>query len=72
MRADSGVPAALGYAEQADIQFGLGIIRNHYVGRTFIDMQVLRVDAVQFDVRLGAGAVLGRDAVLELKGRIGS
>lgn len=34
---DSGVPAALGYAEQADITYELGIIRNHYVGRTFIE-----------------------------------
>ncbi len=34
---DSGVPAALGYAEQANIPFELGIIRNHYVGRTFIE-----------------------------------
>jgi amidophosphoribosyltransferase len=34
---DSGVPAALGYATQAGIPFDLGIIRNHYVGRTFIE-----------------------------------
>jgi amidophosphoribosyltransferase len=33
---DSGVPAAIGYAQQADLPFELGIIRNHYVGRTFI------------------------------------
>ncbi len=33
---DSGVPAALGYAQAAGIPFELGIIRNHYVGRTFI------------------------------------
>lgn len=33
---DSGVPAALGYAQQANIPFELGIIRSHYVGRTFI------------------------------------
>jgi amidophosphoribosyltransferase len=33
---DSGVPAAIGYAEAAKIPFELGIIRNHYVGRTFI------------------------------------
>ena len=33
---DSGVPAALGYATQSGIPFELGIIRNHYVGRTFI------------------------------------
>ena len=36
---DSGVPAAIGYADTADIPFELGIIRNHYVGRTFIEPQ---------------------------------
>ncbi len=34
---DSGVPAALGYAEQSGKKFELGLIRNHYVGRTFIE-----------------------------------
>ncbi|MEQ1755107.1 MAG: amidophosphoribosyltransferase [Micropepsaceae bacterium] len=34
---DSGVPAAIGYAETSKIPFELGIIRNHYVGRTFIE-----------------------------------
>ena len=34
---DSGVPAALGYAEQAKKKFELGLIRNHYMGRTFIE-----------------------------------
>ena len=34
---DSGNPAAIGYAEQSKIQFDMGIIRNHYVGRTFIE-----------------------------------
>ncbi len=34
---DSGVTAALGYAEQAGLPFRLGLIRNHYVGRTFIE-----------------------------------
>ncbi|AMW35582.1 amidophosphoribosyltransferase [Haematospirillum jordaniae] len=33
---DSGIPAALGYAQESGIPFELGIIRNHYVGRTFI------------------------------------
>ena len=33
---DSGVPAAIGYAQQSGIPFELGIIRSHYVGRTFI------------------------------------
>jgi amidophosphoribosyltransferase len=34
---DSGVPAALGYAEGGGIRFETGLIRNHYVGRTFIE-----------------------------------
>ena len=34
---DSGVPAALGYAKSAGIDFEMAIVRNHYVGRTFIE-----------------------------------
>ncbi len=34
---DSGVPAAIGYANQSEKKFELGLIRNHYVGRTFIE-----------------------------------
>jgi len=34
---DSGLPAALGFAEQAGLPFEMGLIRNHYVGRTFIE-----------------------------------
>ena len=34
---DSGVPAAIGYAQKSQKQFELGLIRNHYVGRTFIE-----------------------------------
>ena len=46
---DSGVPAALGYAQQSNTPFELGIIRNHYVGRTFIEpSQSIR----QFGVKL--------------------
>ncbi|WP_429885231.1 amidophosphoribosyltransferase [Geoalkalibacter halelectricus] len=36
---DSGVPAAIGYAEESGLPFQLGLIRNHYVGRTFIEPQ---------------------------------
>ncbi|MBT6118520.1 MAG: amidophosphoribosyltransferase [Rhodospirillaceae bacterium] len=36
---DSGVPAALGYSSEAGIPFEYGIIRSHYVGRTFIEPQ---------------------------------
>jgi amidophosphoribosyltransferase len=34
---DSGVPAALGFSEEAGVPFEMGLIRNHYVGRTFIE-----------------------------------
>jgi amidophosphoribosyltransferase len=34
---DSGVPAAIGYAAESGIPFRMGLIRNHYVGRTFIE-----------------------------------
>ncbi len=34
---DSGVPSAIGYAQESGLPFELGIIRNHYVGRTFIE-----------------------------------
>jgi amidophosphoribosyltransferase len=36
---DSGVAAGLGYAEEAGLPFDFGLIRNHYVGRTFIEPQ---------------------------------
>ncbi len=46
---DSGVPAALGYSKGSKINFDYGLIRNHYVGRTFIEpTQNIR----QFGVRL--------------------
>ncbi len=34
---DSGVPSAMGYAQESGVPYELGIIRNHYVGRTFIE-----------------------------------
>jgi len=36
---DSGVPPAMGYAEASGIPFQMGLIRNHYIGRTFIEPQ---------------------------------
>ncbi len=46
---DSGVPAALGYAEASGVPFEMGIIRNHYVGRTFIQPTQ---DARELSVRM--------------------
>src|SRR5262245_8417424 len=46
---DSGVPSAIGYSKQSGIPFEMGLIRSHYVGRTFIEPQ----DSIRhFGVRL--------------------
>src|ERR1700723_3093445 len=51
---DSGVPAAVGYAAESGIPFRMGLIRNHYVGRTFIEpSQAIR----DFGVKLKLNAV---------------
>jgi amidophosphoribosyltransferase len=51
---DSGIPAAIGYAHQSGIPLELGIIRNHYVGRTFIEPR----DAIRhFGVKIKLNAV---------------
>ncbi|MFQ5585815.1 MAG: amidophosphoribosyltransferase [Thermodesulfobacteriota bacterium] len=55
---DSGVPAAIGYAEESGRPFQMGIIRSHYVGRTFIEPQ----DAIRhFGVKIKLNAV--RDVI---------
>ena len=62
---DSGVPAALGYAEASGTPFDLGIIRNHYVGRTFIQpTQKGRNDSVKLKHNANPAAVRGKRIVL--------
>ena len=62
---DSGVPAALGYAEAANIHFELGIIRNHYIGRTFIQpTQQGRNDSVKMKHNANSATVYGKRVVL--------
>lgn len=62
---DSGVPAALGYAEQAGISFDLGIIRNHYVGRTFIEpSQHIRHLGVRLKHNANRSKIEGKRVVL--------
>jgi amidophosphoribosyltransferase len=62
---DSGVPAALGYAQAAGIPFELGIIRNHYVGRTFIEpTQHIRQLGVRLKHNANRAAVNGKRIVL--------
>jgi amidophosphoribosyltransferase len=62
---DSGVPAALGYAEESRVPFELGIIRNHYVGRTFIQpTQSVRELGVRMKHSANRGVVAGKRIVL--------
>jgi amidophosphoribosyltransferase len=62
---DSGVPAALGYAQQTGIPFELGIIRNHYVGRTFIEpTQTIRSLGVKLKHNANRAVVAGKRVVL--------
>ncbi len=62
---DSGVPAALGYAQQMGLPFELGIIRNHYVGRTFIEpTQHIRSLGVKLKHNANKSVVEGKRIVL--------
>ena len=62
---DSGVPAALGYAQAANIPFELGIIRNHYIGRTFIQpTQKGRNDSVKMKHNANPATVAGKRVIL--------
>jgi amidophosphoribosyltransferase len=62
---DSGVPASIGYAEQSGIPFEFGIIRNHYVGRTFIEpSQHIRLLGVRLKHNANAARLKGKRVVL--------
>ncbi len=62
---DSGVPAALGYAQALGLPFELGIIRNHYVGRTFIEpTQHIRSLGVKLKHNANRAVVSGKRIVL--------
>jgi amidophosphoribosyltransferase len=62
---DSGVPAALGYAQKSGLPFELGIIRNHYVGRTFIQpTQSIRELGVRMKHNANRSVIEGKRLVL--------
>ena len=62
---DSGVPAAIGYAQQSGVPFELGIIRSHYVGRTFIQpSDTARHSGVKRKHNANRGLVQGKKIVL--------
>jgi amidophosphoribosyltransferase len=62
---DSGVPAAIGFARESGIPYELGIIRNHYVGRTFIQpTQSIRDQGVRMKHAANRAVVQGKRIVL--------
>lgn len=62
---DSGLDAALGYAQQSGIPYGVGLIKNKYIGRTFIQpTQQQREDAVRIKLNVLAATVQGKRVVL--------
>jgi len=62
---DSGVPAAIGFSQASGIPYELGIIRNHYVGRTFIEpTQQIRALGVRLKHNANRAVVSGKRIVL--------
>jgi amidophosphoribosyltransferase len=62
---DSGVPAAIGYAQESGIPFELGIIRSHYVGRTFIQPgDAVRHLGVKLKHNANSALIKGKSLVL--------
>ena len=62
---DSGVPAAIGFAQESGIPFELGIIRNHYIGRTFIQpTQSVRELGVRLKHSANRAVIAGKRIVL--------
>lgn len=62
---DSGLDAALGYARESGIPYGIGFIKNRYVGRTFIlPTQAERVEAVHIKLNVLADTVKGKRVIM--------
>jgi amidophosphoribosyltransferase len=62
---DSGTPAAIGYAEESRIPFGFGLVRSHYVGRTFIEpSQSIRHFGVKLKLSAVAEEIRGKRVVV--------
>jgi len=62
---DSGVPAAIGYSLESGIPFRMGLIRNHYIGRTFIQpVQAIRDFGVKLKLNPVRGLLEGKRVIL--------
>lgn len=62
---DSGIDAAIGYAKESGIPYGVGLIKNRYIGRTFIQpTQSQRVQAVKIKLNALSSAVKGKRIIM--------
>jgi amidophosphoribosyltransferase len=62
---DSGVPAAIGFAQKAGVPFEMGLIRSHYVGRTFIEpQQSIRHFGVRLKLSPNRAAIAGKRVIV--------
>lgn len=62
---DSGTSAAIGYAEESGVPFGIGLIKNRYVGRSFIQpLQSMREEAVMLKLNPLKETIMGKRVVL--------
>lgn len=62
---DSGLSAAMGYAQQSGIPYGIGFVKNKYIGRTFIQpSQAMRENAVRIKLNVLKSTVEGKRVVM--------
>ncbi len=62
---DSGTPAAIGYSQESDIPFAMGIVRNQYMGRTFIEpTEQIRNMGVRLKLNVNRALIKGKRVVL--------
>nr|WP_086017007.1 amidophosphoribosyltransferase [Wenxinia marina] len=62
---DSGTPAAIGYARQSGIPYGMGIVRNQYMGRTFIEpTEQIRNMGVRLKLNVNRALIRGKRVIL--------
>jgi len=61
---DSGTPAAVGYSQESDIPFELGLIKNRYIGRTFIEPEKIRKNSVELKFNVIVEIIAGKDVIL--------
>jgi amidophosphoribosyltransferase len=61
---DSGLSAAAGYAHQSGISFEYGLLKNRYIGRTFIEPEKIRKNSVELKFNVIVESVAGKDIIL--------